>query len=560
MSQTTHLKLNKHDNPSTNENEFDVENYLNVNWDKIDEDSKNKDTNITELQLENEKLQERVELQEKNMLSGKETGETVNLPESADYFCKVKVQGNSKQETREGYNLFSYDDLEGRTTNGITFTVNEDKSVTANGTATANATLNLMGAGNVYPLELEAGDYILSGCEGGSNSTYYIEIYDGKTYRANQFGNTNINFAEDTAIRAYISVRQGITVNNVIFYPMLIRGTEAKPYEPHGAMPSIEYPSEIENVTDDIDITVCNKNLCYKTELQNTSNIRFYFDTKSILKTVTISFIVNVALDANSIYCRADGIDVGGIIINVTSDANTKAKATIEFTDEEYEKIKNASQAYFLLYKNNAGFELPNEAMIENSSTQTEYIKNENQTVKFTLEEGQRLHNKDYLADNGIHHKRKTVVLNGTEAWALSTQNEYQWFRYNLAGTKKGTDFICTHLKNYANIGNYIGISNNNTEDRVYIAISEEITTVEQLKTWLASNNLTVEYELAQEEIEEYTEEQKVAYNKIEELKTYKGASNAYTNTIAILDVEYKKDLETVISNLQATILASEEV
>lgn len=36
MSETTNLKLFKHDNPSTNTNPFDVEQSLNDNWDKID--------------------------------------------------------------------------------------------------------------------------------------------------------------------------------------------------------------------------------------------------------------------------------------------------------------------------------------------------------------------------------------------------------------------------------------------------------------------------------------------------------------------------------------------
>ena len=33
---TTNLKLNKHDNVETNEDEFDIEKYLNENWDVID--------------------------------------------------------------------------------------------------------------------------------------------------------------------------------------------------------------------------------------------------------------------------------------------------------------------------------------------------------------------------------------------------------------------------------------------------------------------------------------------------------------------------------------------
>ena len=37
MSETTNLKLFKHDNPSTNENQFDIETALNDNWDIIDD-------------------------------------------------------------------------------------------------------------------------------------------------------------------------------------------------------------------------------------------------------------------------------------------------------------------------------------------------------------------------------------------------------------------------------------------------------------------------------------------------------------------------------------------
>lgn len=56
MSETTNLKLFKHDNPSTNTNPFDVEQSLNENWDKIDteignirENINGNDTDITDL-------------------------------------------------------------------------------------------------------------------------------------------------------------------------------------------------------------------------------------------------------------------------------------------------------------------------------------------------------------------------------------------------------------------------------------------------------------------------------------------------------------------------------
>ena len=63
MSETTNLKLFKHDNPSTNTNSFDVEQALNENWNKIDtavgdlqddveENNTNIDTRLTELETD----------------------------------------------------------------------------------------------------------------------------------------------------------------------------------------------------------------------------------------------------------------------------------------------------------------------------------------------------------------------------------------------------------------------------------------------------------------------------------------------------------------------------
>lgn len=59
-------------------------------------------------------------------------------------FKEFSVKGNSKQDTREGYNLLNYNSIESTTINGVTFVINDDKSITVNGTATANATLNLV--------------------------------------------------------------------------------------------------------------------------------------------------------------------------------------------------------------------------------------------------------------------------------------------------------------------------------------------------------------------------------------------------------------------------------
>ena len=53
MSETTNLKLFKHDNPETNENQFDVEKALNENWDKLDEETGKVNNKITALETDN---------------------------------------------------------------------------------------------------------------------------------------------------------------------------------------------------------------------------------------------------------------------------------------------------------------------------------------------------------------------------------------------------------------------------------------------------------------------------------------------------------------------------
>lgn len=72
-------------------------------------------------------------------------GENINIKGTIPVkFKEFVVGGNSKQDTREGYNLLNYNSIESTTINGVTFVINDDKSITVNGTATANATLNLV--------------------------------------------------------------------------------------------------------------------------------------------------------------------------------------------------------------------------------------------------------------------------------------------------------------------------------------------------------------------------------------------------------------------------------
>ena len=121
-----------------------------------------------------------------------------------------------------------------KTAKGITFTVNEDGSVTVNGTATASAYFEM--DANFVPIQ--NGKYILSGCpSGGSSTTFYLALYDNTILSTIV---KDVGLSKDVELdithtyKPTISVLSGTTVENLTFYPM-IRSAEITDgtYEPY---------------------------------------------------------------------------------------------------------------------------------------------------------------------------------------------------------------------------------------------------------------------------------------------------------------------------------------
>ena len=111
-----------------------------------------------------------------------------------------------------------------RTANGITFTVNSDKSVTLNGTSTAQTDLFLWGIWSDYaPILLPKNKYICS-IGVAQNNTYnglVVKVMKNTTSLADLscvYPSDTIN-SEITGV--YISIESGRTFNNYTIYPMI---------------------------------------------------------------------------------------------------------------------------------------------------------------------------------------------------------------------------------------------------------------------------------------------------------------------------------------------------
>jgi hypothetical protein len=131
-----------------------------------------------------------------------------------------------------------------QTKNGITFTVNEDKTITVNGTATSKATIEL----NLEQRTFLTGAYTLSVLQNKVTGVS-IGIKLGDNYYGADTSKTIALSEETTFYKWYIDVESGTTVNNLLLKPMFNKGDKALPYQPYGYVP-VEAKVEGKNLFD----------------------------------------------------------------------------------------------------------------------------------------------------------------------------------------------------------------------------------------------------------------------------------------------------------------------
>lgn len=253
------LKLNKHENVSSNTNPFDIDKYLNENWDNILKYAENINTEITSIKETNEDQdknikentksieeikEEAAEIKAENVrlrsdinsiaLIGEAEGESIDLDDSSDArFLEFGLGGNHKQETREGYNLYNYKNVQvGKKIDGNT--------------------------GNIV------GDYAF--CFAG-----YIAVKENTKYiRSNVGTSTNLMMDKNKQSIGTISGEAFTTPSGCAYVAFNIRrekyedgsylkfvmneGTELKQFEEYGASPSRDCPSEVETVGSNVNL------------------------------------------------------------------------------------------------------------------------------------------------------------------------------------------------------------------------------------------------------------------------------------------------------------------
>lgn len=136
----------------------------------------------------------------------------------------------------------------------------------------------------------------------------------------------------------------------------------------------------------------------------------------------------------------------------------------------------------------------------------------ESQTISFPLAQGQKLYEGDYLADDGIHSLWNEDTVNGTTS--------------TFSDAKTNGAYYCNQKVS----GNLTGQT---------ITFDTSVT------------NAIVQYELAQEQVISFTQEQQQAWEQIKALRTYKNVTHISSEdeTPANVEIEYVQDTKTYIDN-----------
>lgn len=174
----------------------------------------------------------------------------------------------------------------------------------------------------------------------------------------------------------------------------------------------------------------------------------------------------------------------------------------------------------------------------------------------------------DYVADDGIHRKIGEISFDGTENDWSNQESQFdtdtrKLFALQITSIKNDTknrQAICNLFK-YTNLNIQSKITditafhfNNGADfsDFIYFKIEKFLLPTPDLAGWkkllvqLKENNtpLTVQYELGEEKLEEFTEEERKSWNEFKKLKTFKGKNyiNSTDEIQAGIEFTYKKD------------------
>ena len=505
------------------------------------------DTMFTELeQVKEENKQLREDLN--GLPKGQASGESIDLSDSAEMRCELKISGNSVQDGEptpdepveveccgDNINIFDGEVEEG----------NIDASTGKNAVATnAWRSKNYLNVKDTS-VSISVKDLTFSGTVG---RLYFYK--SDNTYISNILINSlpfTATLPNETAKVRFFILNSVADINAKI---KLEKGSTVTPYSPYGQ--------------GCINEVICNDNLFDKNNLipytviprsngvaitNNSSNYEPYNATDFIPVKENTNYFINFTFaSTNYGWCFYDKNKnfISGIEPNVKSFATPKETAYLRFCYDKNRIDTNTIQ------------------LVE-GSTEKPYVEHKEQI--YTIPTQQPFRAIDNIRDTFIkknnkwyeRHYEVEIIVDGTETINKSSSKEFFAISKTTSNIDTSANAVNVSKSNYGT-GTTLGLGEGNTNNKysfnastIYLdCYGSNINTVDKLKAQLAETPMKI-YALLKEPLDiECTEEQSTILDQIEnEAKTYKNVTHMYStdNVSSYKEVTYKKDIETLFEN-----------
>lgn len=371
-----------------------------------------------------------------------------------------------------------------------------------------------------------------------------------QTIKANNEGYVYVGYIKSRT--NYDKVKDGT------YYVQVEEGTVATPYVPYNSLEIKDIGENLFDINKRLQGTINSEG-----DLEISRNVnKFYeYDFKENTQYTFSAYVKNENKgNVRFKIVYKDGTENGEVLLNRTTIYEYITYTSALNKTIDYIAINYGSGG--IMYIKNG------ELQIEEGTQATPYKPYQEQKVDFPLSEGQKLYEGSYLADDGIHHKRKQYVITGNETiekiWidddthhvfaikaslpvpqiSDKTYKEYLCNTYRVLNYDGGIDSIWANRKD--NNTNYttamaIDYTNSSLSLRGRIIIKDmSIDDIDKMKTYLSeqySNGtpVIVEYELLEEEIVPYTTEQQEAWDKIKNLTLFEGVNHISSDANMVL-------------------------
>lgn len=374
------------------------------------------DKNIENIQTKNTEQDKLIQKLQNNMIQeSTEEATSLHLEDASDLPAVLNISGNHYQEQQEGTSNLVVLNEGSITQDGITIDI-KDGVGTVSGTNTSSATIYIE-IGTAY-LYKDKKYYIKKVTGGGGYSLYK----NGKTIWFPDTNETSFAASETGEYAIRFSVGAGSTPKTT-FKLSIYEMSGQEWLQGKKAIPSLEYPSEIETVKDNIKIIQCNKNRLnvpskniggvdltlqedgkYKINGNATSSWTFREGEKTLLEKGDYTLSVEVESGTFNGFFGIRGSD------NIKYE--TRGEVHISLTEDKI------ITCYFTCSGTATFDNVVVKVQLEKSKVKTEWVKHEEKVHNLAVQ--QEMLQGDYFdleREKEVHHFNKFIVTSSEGDW-----------------------------------------------------------------------------------------------------------------------------------------------